>query len=82
MRPAKITAFLFALLLLVTLHSSGLAQQPAPQSGPSPSPQVETPLTSLPESVLDAPLQSARGGSFTLRDYEGKVLVINLWATG
>jgi peroxiredoxin len=80
MRTHKIIPFLFAILLLVTLHSSGLAKQ-AQQPTPSPSPKSETQLTSLPESVLSAPLQSARGGSFQLSDYSGKVLVLNLWAT-
>jgi len=38
-------------------------------------------LTTLPASVLEAELNSARGPSFRLSDYTGKVLVINLWAT-
>ena len=67
-----------AALLVLTLYSSSMAQQPTA----SPSPETEHPeLTALPASVLDADLKSARGTPFKLSDYSGKVLVINLWAT-
>jgi len=69
------------LLIAVVLFLSTLSSANADQEG-SVIHQAATPqLTSLPASVLDADLKSARGKSFRLSDYSGKVLVINLWAT-
>jgi thiol-disulfide isomerase/thioredoxin len=68
----------FALLLLVLLTSSSVAQE----ASATPTPSIErAPLTTLPANVLVAKLKSARGHSFTLSDYSGKVLVVSLWAT-
>jgi thiol-disulfide isomerase/thioredoxin len=39
------------------------------------------PPTSLSENVLNAEIKSARGPSFRLADFAGKVLIINFWAT-
>lgn len=78
MRAYPLVRALLAFLLMVTLYSSSLGQQ----ATPSPSPEAEHPqLTNLPASVLSAELKSARGRSFKLSDYAGKVLLINLWAT-
>jgi thiol-disulfide isomerase/thioredoxin len=41
----------------------------------------QEPLSDLPKSLLDAELKAARGNSFRLSDYSGKVLMVNLWAT-
>ena len=38
-------------------------------------------LTVLPESVLNRQLQALDKGSFSLADFGGKVLVVNLWAS-
>jgi peroxiredoxin len=64
--------------LLVTLSSSSAGQQ---GPGTPVTPTEHAPLTTLPASVLDAKLKAARGRSFRLSDYSGKVLVVNLWAT-
>jgi len=37
--------------------------------------------TFLPDNVLNAEIKSARGPSFRLSDFAGKVLIINFWAT-
>ena len=38
-------------------------------------------LTTLPTSVRDAQLTGIDGASFKLADYNGKVMLVNLWAT-
>jgi thiol-disulfide isomerase/thioredoxin len=38
-------------------------------------------LSSLPESLLRRQIQSLDKGSFSLADFEGQVVVVNLWAT-
>jgi peroxiredoxin len=56
------------------------ASAPAPTSAPAvaaPPPE----LTDLPPAVTVAPLKDAKGASFKLADFFGKVMVINLWAT-
>ena len=78
MQVRLLISFVLASLLLTTLSSGSVAQQP---SATPPSSTAHPQLTNLPVSVLDAELKSARGRSFRLSDYSGKVLVINLWAT-
>jgi thiol-disulfide isomerase/thioredoxin len=78
------TVAVFLLLLPLSLFSA--AQQssptatPTPTSTPAPAPAA---LKRLPAKVLDAKLKNARGRgrSFSLSEYSGKILVINLWAT-
>lgn len=77
MRAYQLVLIVFAFVLLATVCSSSAVGQQGPAT-PSPEP---SPLTKLPSGVLDAKLKSARGGSFRLSDYSGKVLVVNLWAT-
>lgn len=78
MRFSPLVTTLFVFLLLVILSASTLGQQ----SSPSPSLTPErVSLTEFPASVMNAELKSARGPSFKLSDYSGKVLVVNLWAT-
>jgi peroxiredoxin len=51
---------------------------------PAPAPAVTTApptLTELPPQVSVAPLKDAKGASFKLADFFGKVMVVNLWAT-
>jgi len=56
------------------------ASAPAPTSAPA---VMAAPpeLTDLPPAVSVAPLKDAKGASFKLADFFGKVMVINLWAT-
>lgn len=56
---------------------------PASQSEEAPaiSPIMPAGLSALPESILKHSIQSLDKSSFRLADFEGKVLVVNLWAT-
>lgn len=47
----------------------------------SSAPRPLTELLALPESVRERPIKAIREDSFRLADFEGKVLVINLWAS-
>jgi thiol-disulfide isomerase/thioredoxin len=38
-------------------------------------------LTVLPERVLERPIKSLDNGSFRLADFDGKVVVVNMWAS-
>jgi thiol-disulfide isomerase/thioredoxin len=78
MRPRLTSSTVIVLLMLATVASSTFGQQGSVTPAPSPERQ---PLTTLPNSVLEAELRSARGHSFKLSDYSGNVLVVNLWAT-
>src|SRR6266513_267441 len=53
------------------------ANAPAPTSAPAAPPA----LADLPPAVSVAPLKDAKGASFKLADFFGKVQVVNLWAT-
>jgi peroxiredoxin len=48
---------------------------------PAPAPAAPPELTELPPQVSVAPLKDAKGASFKLADFYGKVMVVNLWAT-
>ena len=48
---------------------------------PAPAPAAPSELTDLPPEVSVAPLKDAKGASFKLADFFGKVMVVNLWAT-
>jgi thiol-disulfide isomerase/thioredoxin len=53
-------------------------------SAPAPAPAVTAAppaLPALPTEIWVAPLKDAKGVSFRLADFFGKVLVVNLWAT-
>ena len=50
-------------------------------SAPAPAPAAPSELTDLPPEVSVAPLKDAKGASFKLADFFGKVMVVNLWAT-
>jgi peroxiredoxin len=53
-------------------------------SAPAPAPVVAAAppeLADLPPEASVAPLKDAKGASFKLADFFGKVMVINLWAT-
>src|SRR6185295_12016421 len=50
----------------------------APSSTTRPQPGVPAALSS---NVLAAKLKTAKGGTMSLSDYSGKVMLVNLWAT-
>lgn len=54
-----------------------LTPEPEVRSGPRPL----TELMILPESVRERPIKAIGDDSFRLADFEGKVIVINLWAS-
>lgn len=55
------------------------APVPAPATAPRPAPPAL--VTTLPASVLNVELQAVSGSPIKLSNYDGKVLVVNLWAT-
>ena len=74
-------------LAIVSYHIGGLvpvatATTPEPvnanASAPAPAPPA---VPDLPPEVSVAPLKDAKGASFKLADFFGKVMVVNLWAT-
>lgn len=76
MRLRPIIPALLVFLLVANFCSLSFGQEGT--ATPSHAPQP-VPLTTLPQSVLEAELKSARGQPFRLSDYSGKVLVINFW---
>ena len=52
---------------------------PVPEVRSGPRPLTE--LMFLPESLRDRPIKAIRGDNFRLSDFEGKIVVINLWAS-
>lgn len=54
--------------------------QPEAES-PAPRADVRAELGALPESLLQRPLRSLDQGSFRLADFDGKVVVVNIWAS-
>ena len=54
---------------------------PVTAEASAPAPAVTAALTDLPPEVALAPLKDAKGTSFKLADFLGKVMVVNLWAT-
>jgi peroxiredoxin len=56
------------------------ANAPAPAPAPAVAAAPPT-LTELPPQVSVAPLKDAKGASFKLADFFGKVMVVNFWAT-
>jgi thiol-disulfide isomerase/thioredoxin len=44
-------------------------------------PEVSTDLAVLPESVLKRQLKALDNGSFSLADFGGKIIVVNIWAS-
>ena len=50
-------------------------------SRPEPEPLMPAELRALPENLLKREIRSIDKGSFSLGDFGGKVVVVNLWAT-
>ncbi len=85
--PARIGFTILVLALVATFgfsscNSTDEAAQPTP-SAPKVNVSRAAPpaLAALPAAVLNAELRSANGEPIRLADYNGKVLLINLWAT-
>src|SRR5437667_2000059 len=74
-------------LAIVSYHIGDLvpvatATTPTPVNANAPAPAPAPPaVTDLPPEVSVAPLKDAKGASFKLADFFGKVMVVNLWAT-
>ena len=58
-----------------------LSEPPIVVSQPESAPATLAELGGLPESVLTRQLQALGKGSFSLADFGGKVVVVNLWAS-
>ena len=63
--------------LAIVLVPVATATTPTPVNANASAPA----LTDLPTEIWVAPLKDAKGASFKLADFFGKVLVVNLWAT-
>jgi thiol-disulfide isomerase/thioredoxin len=79
-----LTVIVFSLLLTASLSSCNSTNPPkptppAPTAGVNPSGQAVLPP--LPAVVRNAELIAASGGPIKMSDYNGKVLLVNLWAT-
>lgn len=89
-------SFAVAVFVAAAYAQSGRRPVAPPQATPevSPTPEPATPereaansgrtfeaSSTLPESLMKRELQSIEKGSFRLADFEGKVLVVNLWAS-
>ena len=57
------------------------AMEPPSASQPERAPAMPAELGALPESVFKRQLKSLDTGSFSLSDFGGKVVVVNLWAS-
>lgn len=66
--------------LVFCLSSSAAAQTPAPTPAARPSVAVEVPKF-LPDEVTGQELRDLSGRAFRLKDFRGRVYVVNLWAT-
>lgn len=56
-------------------------KEPAPVNKSVPPPPAPALVTSLPASVVNVEMRAMTGAPIKLSNYEGKVLVLNLWAT-
>src|SRR5688500_10597045 len=54
---------------------------PSPANPAAPASAPATASAALPATVRDAQLKAVNGRPIKLGDYDGKVLVVNLWAT-
>jgi thiol-disulfide isomerase/thioredoxin len=63
-----------------TASTPGASKPNAPASSTARPPQPAAPAA-LSANVLGARLQNVKGGTMSLNDYSGKVIMVNLWAT-
>lgn len=62
----------------VSKTNAGQPSTTVTASNPGPAPPVTTPLAN---SVMNTELKALDGSTFKLADYQGKIVVVNLWAT-
>ena len=91
--PARLafTVLVLSLLAAFGVSSCSSSDEPRPPSAAAPVnsapptarnvPAAPALITTLPASVVDAELRAAAGAPIKLSSYNGKVLVVNLWAT-
>lgn len=93
--PARLTLSFIALAVIAVAGASSCSNHPAEVSNSNSSyANTRGPMTSssrtapappafiaLPDQVRDQPLQTIEGSDFKLADLNGKVVVVNLWAT-
>lgn len=91
--PARIAFTVLVLSLFaafgISSCSSSDEKREAPQpvarnngSAPQPvAPAAPAPMVTLPASITDAELRAVTGAPIKLSNYNGKVLLVNLWAT-
>lgn len=96
LRTTQLVApLVIALILLTAAAQSGRKHASAPPPPPPPEPPRESltnnrpasaplgppSMTALPESLLSRELKGIDNKSFRLGDFDGKVIVVNIWAT-
>ena len=91
--PARVAFTVVVLSLFAAFGISSCSssdekrESPAPvvrnnPSGPQPvAPAAPAPMVALPASITDAELRAVTGAPIKLSTYNGKVLLVNLWAT-
>ena len=92
--PARLTLSFIALSLITIVGASSCSNHPAEVSnanssytnnkGPATSSRtapVAPAFIAVPDQLREQPLQTIEGSSFKLADFNGKVVVVNLWAT-
>lgn len=90
--PARLAFTIVVLSLFATVGVSSCnsndetrAPGPVPENTPAASvrnvPAPPPVLTTLPANVLDSELKALNGAPIKLSNYDGKVLLVNLWAT-
>jgi peroxiredoxin len=91
--PARVAFTIFVLSLFAAFGISSCSssdekrEAPAPvarnnESAPQPvAPAAPAPMVTLPMSITDAELKAVTGAPIKLSTYNGKVLLVNLWAT-
>lgn len=94
--PARLTLSFIALAVIAVAGASSCSNHPAEVSssnssaanagGPATAssrtaPNAPAPFIAVPVELRETPLQTIEGASFKLADLNGKVVVVNLWAT-
>lgn len=92
-RPLLLSLLIIACAVTVTSQSGRRVTNPRPTAPPAPiqpplNPEPEQParvdpigLFFIPESIREREIQALPSGTFRLSDFQGKVIVINLWAS-
>jgi thiol-disulfide isomerase/thioredoxin len=72
-----LTILVFSLLAVAGISSC----KSSDDHSSTPAPAAKAPGQPLPDNVRTTKVRAAGGGTISLGDYSGKVLVVNLWAT-